>query len=97
MSLIISSHIKLSCSFHSVIKSVLSQVKTKTFLQHAYADSDNLNLEQVFAKLSLVKKMEELKEKLKAVEEKCRIFGFSLHNSSINEDMIAKKRNDGIY
>ncbi|XP_062211735.1 uncharacterized protein LOC133912826 isoform X2 [Phragmites australis] len=44
---------------------------------------------KVFAKLSLVNKIEELKEKLKVVEEKRRIFGFSLYNSAINENVVA--------
>ncbi|XP_062211734.1 putative disease resistance protein RGA3 isoform X1 [Phragmites australis] len=46
---------------------------------------------KVFAKLSLVNKIEELKEKLKVVEEKRRIFGFSLYNSAINENVVAKR------
>jgi hypothetical protein len=50
-----------------------------------------LNLQQIFAKLSLVNKIKQLKEKLKAVEEKRHIFGFTFHNSSIIEDADAER------
>ncbi|CAN6304428.1 unnamed protein product [Urochloa humidicola] len=46
---------------------------------------------KVFARISLVNKIDDLKKKLKAVEEKRRILGFSLHNSASNEDMIVKR------
>ncbi|GJN23954.1 hypothetical protein PR202_gb11655 [Eleusine coracana subsp. coracana] len=46
---------------------------------------------KVFAKFSLVNKIEGLKGKLKDVEAKRHIFGFSLQNSTINEDVDAKR------
>ncbi|XP_047087725.1 putative disease resistance protein RGA1 isoform X1 [Lolium rigidum] len=46
---------------------------------------------KIFAKLSLVNKIEQLKKKLKAVDEKRHIFGFTFHNRSIIEDTDGRR------
>ncbi|VAI13607.1 unnamed protein product [Triticum turgidum subsp. durum] len=69
----------------------LEQVKAVARDISALLNSRRRRRGRVFAKLSLVKKIEKLKEKLKAVEEKRHIFGFTFHNSSTIEDTYAKR------